>query len=141
MFAARSAGESKFAWAQVLAMSHRAGTGDAPIPGLVTSSLALRLNSSGPSCVMLFVSGRNPAYKQRLQKQKVVACLPLISTRCRTLSEQEAEAAAEAARRAEIAKLKAAKQPGSHPDQYHSWDRASPLSGSRGAGSREGQYS
>ncbi|CAE7251466.1 unnamed protein product, partial [Symbiodinium sp. CCMP2592] len=55
------------------AMSHRAGTGDAPIPGLVTSR-------------------RNPAYKQRLQKQK------------------EAEAAAEAARRAEIAKLKAAKQ-------------------------------
>ncbi|CAJ1441904.1 unnamed protein product, partial [Effrenium voratum] len=54
-------------------MSHRAGTGDAPIPGLVTSR-------------------RNPAYKQRLQKQK------------------EAEAAAEAARRAQIAQVKAAKQ-------------------------------
>lgn len=54
-------------------MAHRAGTGDQPIPGLVTSR-------------------RNPAYKQRLQKQK------------------EAEAAAEAQRKAELARVKAAKQ-------------------------------
>lgn len=54
-------------------MSHRAGTGDAPIPGTV-------------------ISRRNPAYKLKLQKAK------------------EAEAEKEALRRAEVAKITAARK-------------------------------
>ena len=55
-------------------MSHRAGTGDAPIPGLVTSSWGLRGREDLETSIIsgMLVIGRNPAYKQRLQKQKVL---------------------------------------------------------------------
>ena len=105
-------------------MSHRAGTGDAPIPGLVTSSFGLRgrvgldhgwhvepdRTESGLQAEAAEAEGvRGWAHES-------------FSAAPRDEASQEAEAAAEAARRAEIAKLKAAKQ---RPPQLETVEGAS----------------